>query len=164
MAGYVFYGSKMETLTLNRYPLRRFRGLFASLEIPEAHTLCGKYRGEFVGPRWVRIFAWPALLAAGLGGWWGKLMYVDGRAINIVCREGNFSTCHPMKFRKERSHIDRQEGLALHYQYQRDNPFLWLFVVDEIRRLDETTLLGMTRPKIPGLRWLAFPFVLKKQK
>jgi hypothetical protein len=67
-----------------------------------------------------------------------------------------------MSFRQERSHIDKRQGLTLHYQ--KDNPFLWLFIVDEIRRLDETTLLGMTRPKIPGLRWLAFPFVLQKQK
>jgi hypothetical protein len=108
------------------------------------------------------MIAWPALLAAGLGGWWGKIIDDDGRAINIVCREGKFSARFRMSFRQERSRIDGRQGLALHY-HQNDNPLLWLFVVDEIRRLDETTLLGMTRPRLPGLRWLAFPFVLQKQ-
>jgi hypothetical protein len=158
----VFSWRKMETVILNQYQLRRFRNLFASLDVPEARTLCGKYRGAFVGPSWVRLLAWPALLAAGLGGWWGKILYEDGRAINIVYREGKFSGVFRMKFRQERSYIDKRQGLTLHYQ--NDNPFLWLFIVDEVRRLDESTLLGMTRPKIPGLRWLAFPFVLQKQK
>lgn len=154
----------METVIPNQYPLRKFRSLFASLEVLESRTLGGKYRGAFVGPGWVRILAWPALLAAGLGGWWGKMIYDDGRAINIVCREGKFSACYPMKFRRERSQIERQEGWALHYQYQRENPFLCLFIVDESRRINESSLLGMTRIKNPGLRWLAFPFVLQKQK
>jgi hypothetical protein len=35
--------------------------------------------------------------------------------------------------------------------------------VDEIRRMDGSTLLGMTIANVNGLRGLAFPFVLQKQ-
>ena len=150
----------MENVNFNRYSLRQFRGLFASLDVSERETLAGKYRGAFVGPAWVRALARPALLIAGLGGWWGKVIYEDGRAVNIVVSDQKISTRFRMRLRQERSYIDGREGIALHYQ--KDNPLLWLFIADEIRRLDDTTLLGMTRPKIPGLRWLAFPFVLKK--
>jgi hypothetical protein len=36
-------------------------------------------------------------------------------------------------------------------------------VVDEVRRVDESSLLGMTIANISGLRGLAFPFILQKQ-
>lgn len=151
----------MEFSKLNQYPLRRFRSLFASLEVPEVNTLGGRYHGLFVGPAWVRALARPALRITGLGGWWGKELHEDGTAINIVLRDGKFSTRFPMQFVSERSLIDGQDGAALHYQ--KGNPFPWMFIVDEIRRMDAITLLGMTRPNIPGLRWFALPFILEKQ-
>src|SRR5215207_8670758 len=151
----------MKITQLNQYRLRQFRDLFASLAVPETESIRGKYHGAFVGPAWVRAAVKPALWITGLGGWWGKEIYDDGAAINIVLRRGKFSTRSPMKFVRERSFIDGRNGLALHYQ--QDNPVLWMFIVDEIRRMDESTLLGMTRPSIPGLRWFALPFILQKQ-
>ncbi len=151
----------MEISELNQYSLRKFRQLFASLVVPETNHLSGRYRGVFVGPRWVRALAAPALKISGLGGWWGKDMYEDGKAINIVLRQEKFSTCFPMEFVRERSHIDVRDGSTLHYQ--KGNPFPWMFIVDEIRQIDGITLLGMTRPSFPGLRWFAFPFILQKQ-
>jgi hypothetical protein len=156
------FGRIMEISELNQYSLRRFHRLFASLAIPETDRLAGRYRGVFVGPGWVRALAAPALIISGLGGWWGKDIYEDGKAINIVQRQGKFSTCFPMAFVREQSQIDGREGAALHYQ--KGNPFPWMFIVDEMRRIDETRLLGMTRPNIPGLRWFALPFILQKQK
>lgn len=152
----------MEISEHNQYSLRGFRRLFASLAVPETESLAGKYRGVFVGPGWVRALASPALIISGLGGWWGKDIYEDGKAINIVLRQGKFSTRFPMEFVRERSHIDGRDGTALHYQ--KGNPFPWMFIVDEIRRIDGGTLLGMTRPGIPGLRWFALPFILQKQE
>lgn len=142
--------------------LLQFRDLFASLQVPQADSLSGRYRGAFVGPAWVRFLVQPALKITGLGGWWGKDVFEDGTAINIVLRDGRFSTRFPMVFVQEKSHLDHRDGLALHYQ--KGNPFPWMFIVDEIRRVDEDTLLGMTRPGIPGLRWFALPFTLEKQK
>lgn len=152
----------MEITRLNQYSLRRFRSLFASLVVPEVDALAGKYRGSFVGPVWARALAGPALQITGLGGWWGKDVSADGTAINIVLRAGRFSTRFPMIFLHEKSHIDGKDGTALHYQ--KGNPFPWMFLVDEIRRIDDTTLLGMTRPTLPGLRWFVLPFILEKQK
>jgi hypothetical protein len=100
---------------------------------------------------------WPSL-----GGWWGKVLYNDGRAMNILLHDRELIARFPMKVSKEKSHIDSRDGLSLYYE--KDNPLLCLFIADEIRRLDESTLLGMTRPSIPGLRWLAFPFLLEKQE
>ena len=151
----------MEISHLNQYSLRRFRELFASLNVPRAGALAGRYRGTFVGPAWARALARPALQITGLGGWWGKDVFDNGTAINIVLRDGRLSTRFPMVFVQEGSHIDGREGLALHYQ--KGNPFPWMLIVDEIRRIDDSTLLGMTRLNIPGLRWFALPFVLGKQ-
>ena len=151
----------MEISELNQYPLKKFRELFTSLHIPEATSIRGRYRAAFVGPGWLRTAAGPALVLSGLGGWWGKEFHEDGTAINIVLRAGKFSMRFPMQFVTAKSFIDNRDGLALHYQP--GNPFPWPFVVDEIRQLDASTLLGMTIANVRGLRGLAFPFILQPQ-
>lgn len=149
----------MEISELNEYSLHKFRELFASLRVPEATSISGRYRAAFVGPGWLRTAAGPALVVSGLGGWWGKEFYPDGTAVNIVTRAGEFSMRFPMRFVNARSFIDGKDGLALHYQP--GNPFPWPFVVDEIRQLDASALLGMTLANVRGLRGLAFPFILQ---
>ncbi len=42
-------------------------------------------------------------------------------------------------------------------------PLPWRWVTDELRALDDRTLLGMTRIDLPGLRGLAFPFLLERE-
>ena len=150
----------MQIAELNQMPLGKFRGLFNSLVVPDPESLRGTYRASFVGPAWLRTSANPALAITGLGGWWGKEFHDDGTAINIVLRAGKFSTRFPMKFVKARSFINHKDGLALHYQP--GNPFPWMYVVDELRRIDDTTILGMTIANVSGLRGLAFPFILQK--
>ena len=147
-------------MDFNRLSLTEFREYFSGLTIPEPTSLPGKYRAAFVGPGWLRKSAGPALALSGLGGWWGKEIQADETAINIVLRAGEFSKCFKMKFNHEKSFIDGKQGLALHYLP--GNPFPWMYVVDEIRRVDTRTLLGMTRATVSGLRGLAFPFILEK--
>ena len=144
----------------NRMSLKQFKDLFISLSIPNPNDIRGKYQASFVGPAWLRTSAAPALSISGLGGWWGKEFFDDGTAINIILHAGNFSTRFKMKFVNARSFIDDKGGLALHYQ--KGNPFPWMYVVDEIRSLDESTLLGMTIANVSGLRGMAFPFILQK--
>ncbi len=150
----------MQLDELNNLPFSQFRSLFSGLAIPASASLAGSYQAAFVGPAWLRASAAPALALSGLGGWWGKEFSLDGTAINIVLRSGSFSTRFSMKMVQTRSFIDQKMGLALHYQD--GSPFPWMFVVDEIRRLDQTSLLGMTIANLRGLRSLAFPFILKK--
>ena len=149
----------MQVAELNQMNLKSFRELFTSLIVPDVISLRGTYRASFVGPAWLRTSANPALAMTGLGGWWGKEFHDDGTAINIVLRAGKFSTRFPMKFVNASSFIDRKDGLALHYQP--GNPFPWMYVVDELRRIDDTTILGMTLANVSGLRGLAFPFILQ---
>ncbi len=144
----------------NRMSLKQFKDLFVSLLIPNPDEIRGKYRAAFVGPAWLRASAGPALAVTGLGGWWGKEFFNDGTAINIIFHAGNFSARFRMQFVHARSFIDSKDGLALHYQ--KGNPFPWMYVVDEIRRVDESTLLGMTIANVRGLRGMAFPFILQK--
>ncbi|MCX6078327.1 MAG: hypothetical protein NTW32_02230 [Chloroflexi bacterium] len=144
----------------NLLSLKQFRSLFASLAIPLPDTILGTYHAAFVGPTWLRTAAAPALSVSGLGGWWGKEFLTDGSATNIVLRAGVFSSLFQMRLIETRSFIDQKHGLALHYQPE--SPFPWMFVVDELRRLDETSLLGMTIANLQGLRGLAFPFILQK--
>src|SRR5215216_3640774 len=142
----LYYNFGMEISELNQYPLREFRTLFAALPVPGASSLPGKYRGAFLGPVWLRAGVKPLLLITGLGGWWGKEIFEDGTAINIVLGGGKFSTRFPMELICGKSVIDRRDGLAL--RYQKGNPFPWMFIMDEIRRIDEITLLGMSRTNI----------------
>ena len=146
----------------NSLTLTQFRNLFLSLPVPEATSIRGVYRASFVGPGWLRTSAGPALVLSGLGGWWGKEFYKDGTAINIVLRADTFSTHFPMRLVSTKSFIDDRDGLALHYQD--GNPFPWMHIVDELRRIDDKTLLGMTLANLKGLRQLAFPFILQFQE
>ena len=146
----------------NSLSLKQFRDLFASLPAPEIDSLRGVYRAAFVGPGWLRASASPSLALTGLGGWWGKEFSADGAAVNIILRAGKFSTRFPMKLVAAKSFIDGRDGLALHYQA--GNPFPWTHIVDELRRVNETTLLGMTIADVSGLRGLAFPFILQFQE
>jgi len=148
-------------MDINSLSLQQFRKLFVSLPVPNPESIHGVYRAAFVGPVWLRTSAGPALALSGLGGWWGKEFSADGTAVNIVLRAGKFSTRFPMKLVQAKSFIDGRDGLAVHYQA--GNPFPWMFIVDELRRMDEDTLLGMTLANVNGLRRLAFPFTLQFQ-
>jgi len=115
-------------MNYNTLSLKDFRALFATLPIPDAALILGKFRAAFVGPAWLRTSAAPALAITGLGGWWGKEFHDDGTILNIVLRTGKFSTRFPIGYVKTKSLIDHKDGLALHHQL--GNPFrgctLWM--------------------------------------
>lgn len=144
----------------NRLSLKEFRSLFQSLQVPDPATLSGRWRAEFVGPAWLRASAGPALALSGLAGWWGKDIFPNGSAVNILLHNGNFSTRFEMYFLSEPSRIDGQPGLSI--RYAQGNPFPWMFIVDELRRVNAATLLGLTIADVSGFRGMAFPFLLTK--
>jgi hypothetical protein len=146
---------------LNQTSLEALRGLFSSLEIPAIDSIAGTYRGSFTGPRWTRVAVRPALWLTGLGRWWGKELSGQGTAINLIRKEDDLTTRFPMKITRGKSFIDGRDGLLMYYLP--NHPILWLLVEDEIRRLDQNTLLGMTHARIPIVGRLVLPFILKKQ-
>lgn len=147
---------------LNRMSLFDFPGLFASLEPPGVDSLCGLFRGFFVGPGWLRRLAGPLLVVTGLGGWWGKEFDPQGGAINLVWRKGRIERRFPMLLVEQASYIDRKSGLTL--RYAPENPFPWPFIVDELRSIQPDLVLGMTMTRLGPLQRLALPFVLQAQE
>ena len=151
------------TAQLNQLSLSAIRKLFTTLDAPPRDSLAGLCRGTFVGPGWLRASAKPLLAITGLGGWWGKEISHDaGGAINLVQRQGEYHRIFPMYFVQQMSFLDGKAGLAL--RYQKDNPFPWPIIVDELRRLDAETMLCMTLVDLPTLRRQTFPFILQSQE
>jgi hypothetical protein len=56
--------------------------------------------------------------------------------------------------------LDGKPVVAL--TYGAAGPVPWRWVTDELRALDEHTLLGMTRIDLPLLRHMVFPFLLER--
>lgn len=134
------------------------RQQFCSLAPPALDRLTGAYRAEFIGPAWLRALAPPALALGGLAGWWGKTFDGQGGATNIVVRGGIQSAVLPMVVLEAPSRIDARPSLTLHYPA--GSPFPWQWVIDEMRKLDDTTLLCVSMARPRPLVWLAFPFLL----
>ncbi|UCF28789.1 MAG: hypothetical protein JSW42_03640 [Chloroflexota bacterium] len=147
---------------LNRLSIREFPGYFASLSPPDSDILRGFFKGDFVGPAWLRSLAGPLLLITGLGGWWGKEFDTEGGAINLVWRKGKFSYRFPMRLSRQDSYIDQRSGLAL--RYAASNPYPWPWIVDELRSIRSDLVLGMTVATLGPLKRLPLPFILQPRE
>jgi hypothetical protein len=151
------------TAQLNQLSLADIRELFTTLDAPSPNSLYSLYRGAFVGPGWLRSSAGPLLTITGLGGWWGKEISPNASgAVNLVRRWGEYHRVFPMYFVQQISFLDGKPGLVL--RYQKDNPFPWPLILDELRCLDAQNLLGMTLVDLPLLYRRAFPFILQRQE
>lgn len=146
---------------LDHLSLGELRQHFISLEPPEPGSMLGVMRGYFVSPGWLKKLWGPTLAIFGLGGWRGKEIDLQGKAVNIVLRKGSLERRFPMYFVQEVSHLDKKPGLA--FRYQSGNPFPWNLIVDELRRIDEQHVMGMTLAEIGPLSRLAFPFILQQK-
>ncbi len=149
---------------LNQLSISSIRMLFKTLEPPVAASLYGLHRGLFVGPSWLRASAGPLLAITGLGGWWGKEFgsEVSAGAMNLVLRHGQYQRILRMDFVHQPSYLDGRPGLAL--RYHRDSPFPWPLIRDELRRIDENLVLGMTLVDWGPFRKQAFPFILHRRE
>ncbi len=147
-----------QALELNRMPLNRFAGLFSQLAPPEFDALPGYYRGEFVGPGWLRAIAPRGLGLIHLGGWWGKELAADCTGVNVLRRGGRLQRAFPLRVAAAVSLIDGRPVVAV--RYLPECPFPWPHVIDELRRLDGDRILGMTVVPVDLLRRLPLPFLL----
>jgi hypothetical protein len=146
---------------LNRFPLRLFKPLFATLSPPDPAGLAGKYEAAFTGPGWLRRSAAPALALGGLRGWWGK-DFTSGGGANLVLREDTLVHVLPFRASQDASAIDGKPAVIV--RYAAGCPFPWTHICDELRQIEAGRLLGMTRLELPGLRELALPFLLEQRQ
>jgi hypothetical protein len=152
----------LQARRLNQLPLSAFKPLFVSLPPPGPALTTGAFRAEFTGPAWLRKIAAPGLALVGLGGWWGKVFDGEGAGANLVSRNNALQRIFPVQIALAPSAVDGKPSLAVHYT--RGCPFPWPYVVDELRCLDETSLLGLTYVNAGLLRKLCLPFLLHRQE
>lgn len=141
--------------------LGALKTLFATLPAPDTGFRHGFFRASFVGPFWYRIGGFPTMDLTGLRHWQGKKFLTPDSATNILKRGEGTVQALSMKVVEAISLIDGQPVVAL--QYGKEAPFPWRHVRDELRVIDERTLLGLTRVDLPILRHFAFPFLLERE-
>ncbi|MCU1717482.1 hypothetical protein [Pseudomonas sp. 5P_3.1_Bac2] len=140
--------------------LGSIKALFAQLQPAPVAVRQGFFRAGFVGPWWLRASAGPSIYLSGLPGWQGKRFLDSHTATNILLRNGQQVEKLRMTCQEGISAVDGRLGVAL--VYPADAPIGLRWVRDELRQLDEQTLLGMTVIDLPLLRRFAFPFVLRR--
>jgi len=145
---------------LNHLSLGAFPELFQALTPPAVSEMHGRFRAEFVGPGWLRRVAPPGLAPLGLGGWWGKTFDGRGQGMNLVQRRGQLVAVIPIQLKEAASLVDGRIGLNI--TYPPGTRFPWPHIIDEVRWLNDTTLLGLTLVTKAGLHRLALPFLLKR--
>ncbi|MGH8492255.1 MAG: hypothetical protein ACRERR_03985 [Moraxellaceae bacterium] len=138
---------------LNRY--------FRSLPAPSSNMLHGFFRASFVGPFWYRIGGFPSVHLAGLPHWQGKKFLTPTTATNILFKDGSAIEALSMTVVEAPSLVDGKPGIAL--RYGSEAPIPWRWVRDELRAVDEKTLLGITIVELPVLRHFRFPFQLVRE-
>jgi hypothetical protein len=155
-------GRVQSTEEVDRGSLESLRRLFPMLAPPEPGALDGVYRAQLTGPSWWQQLSKIVLAPAGLGGWWGKEFDGQGNGKNIVSRGESLERVLPMEVVETISLVDGRQGISL--RYPPGSRFPWTWCVDELRQIDEGTLLGMMVVNVGPLRKLAFPFILHRHK
>ena len=140
--------------------LRELRSLFSTLDAPGEAILKGFYRACFIGPWWLRKSAPPTLYLTGLPNWQGKRFLSVDRAVNIVLVGGAPTEALSMSVATLPSHLDAKPVAAV--QYGAEAPLPWRWVIDELRAIDDHTMLGMTIVCKQLVEHLSFPFLLRR--
>lgn len=149
------------SIDLNKASIGELRSVFGSLSAPDAALRDGFYRAQFIGPWWLRASGRPSVALSGLPGWLGKRFLTPDVATNILQQGADTVQALSMTVVPGISQVDGKPGLALHYGKNAAIPWRW--VRDELRVLDDKTLLCFTVINLPVLRHLAFPFLLERQ-
>lgn len=141
--------------------LMHLRQVFGPLPAPPVAMRSGFYLARFIGPWWLRWSGPLGVALGGLPGWQGKRFLTPDRATNVLLRRGTRVERLELRCSETASRIDGRPSAVLDYGAQAPRPWRW--VRDELRALDGHRLLGVTVIDLPGLRGLAFPFLLERQ-
>lgn len=143
------------------------RSRWSSLEAVSLDELTGDHEAEFLAP--LRRLAPAGLGLIGLPRWFGKRFRPgpdsSATGVNLVRPSGPgeaLDEVMPMQVRTGRSVIDGGPAVVIDYAPGTRAPWPW--VRDELRRLDDRTLVGMTVLDVRGLRLLGgTPFLLRRR-
>lgn len=135
---------------------------FGLLKAPCEDKLTGRYLALFIGPAWLRFIAPKLLPLGGLPGWAGKSFTEHGGAINLLEQNAQLREQIPMVRAVKGSCIDGNDALVLTYDSRA--PIMLRRLVDELRALDDDTLLGLTHMNFPLLKRFSMPFLLRRIK
>jgi hypothetical protein len=144
---------------LPQLDITRLKQAFRQARPVAAADLKGFYAGVPAGPWWFRLGSGPTMGLTGFGGWMGKQFLGQGRAVNLFQSGSGTAQRFPMTLARAASRIDGADTLMLNYPADARAPWCW--VTDELRRMPDGRILGMTFVDAPLLRHMVFPFVLK---
>lgn len=139
--------------------LSEIKRIFRSAKPIGSQQMTGTYNGYPAGPWWFRLGSGPTLGLSGFGGWLGKAFLGQGKATNLFRSGTQTVQKFPMTITVRPSQLDGQPTFVLLYPKQARVPWCW--VTDELRMLEDGTVLGLTFVDAPLLRHMVFPFVLR---
>jgi hypothetical protein len=131
---------------------------------PELSALAGTHEAKFAG--WLRVGGPFAMSATGMHRWWGKRFRAPtggGDSLegeNVLRRRGRLVASIPMTARIGRSRVDGRAAILIDYPPHARWPHHR--VRDELRPLDERTLLGLSLG-LPLAPRGGAPFILHRQ-
>jgi hypothetical protein len=125
--------------------VRVLRRAFRDAPSPELAALVGTHEAEFAG--WLRLGGPLAMRLTGMPGWLGKAFRARAGADmlegeNLLLRRGRLVESIPMTAKIAPSRVDGRPALVI--TYPPDARWPHRRVTDELRPLDECTLLGLS--------------------
>lgn len=141
--------------------LIEIRKIFQQLSPPDEAFRVGFFRASFIGPWWLRKTASPSLSLTGLPNWQGKQFKDPHTATNILKTSAGLTEKYLMACLQGSSKLDGK--MSVYLDYGVNAPMPWRWVCDELRILDEQTLLCMTIIDLPILRHFPMPFLLSRE-
>jgi hypothetical protein len=129
-----------------RGSVRSLQRAFRDAPAPELGALVGNHEARFAG--WLRVGGPLAMRLTGMPGWWGKRFRTPAgdddllEGENLLLRGGRLVESIPMRARIGSSRVDGRPALLI--SYPPDARWPHRRVNDELRPLDEGTLLGLS--------------------
>lgn len=130
-----------------RGSVRALQRTFRAAAEPELGALVGRHQATFSG--WLRLGGPLSMSLTGMHGWWGKQFRpapaaggdtLEGE--NLVRRHGRLVESIPMSAQLGPSRVDGRTAILV--EYPPDAPWPHNRVRDELRPLDDRTLLGLS--------------------
>lgn len=147
--------------------LRELTAHFRAAAAPSLDLLVGRHQATRLGPFWMRRPAALFLVATGMPGWWGKEFMPATSADATLLRGHNLRESGgrvvpslPMSARVAASRIDDRQSLVV--TYERDAPWPWRGVTDELRPVEDGVLLGLSLDIVTRVP-VAVPFLLERR-